>query len=201
MAYRKYVWFGLLIGILGSLVFAAIFYFIFGEFEGFAKMIFEITIQFLSAVLLTTIIFEMISGKFMVTHLEQEIQQKVQSSRKWGLFFSTFLSVLNEGIELIIFLTASFPISGVEGVWGALLGIMIAVVLGLLFFRGSIRINFKLFFILMTGFLVFLTTLFSFEAFEKVAELVGSPNPPLFGIIGCVGYFVLTLVFVRLKKM
>jgi high-affinity iron transporter len=64
-----------------------------------------------------------------------------------GLFFFTFLMVFREGIETVLFLSAvSLTTSGLMAVLGVLVGLAIAVAFGVLFVRGSLRIDLGRFF-------------------------------------------------------
>ena len=74
----------------------------------------------------------------------------------WGIIVLAFLSVGREGIETALFVWASVAASG--GTWipavGALLGILTAVVIEVLIYRGFVRINLGKFFTWTGGFLI-----------------------------------------------
>ncbi|MEO6194966.1 MAG: Fe-S-containing protein [Thermoanaerobaculia bacterium] len=64
-----------------------------------------------------------------------------------GLFLFTFLMVFREGIETVLFLSAlSLTTSGLMAALGVLVGLAIAVAFGVLFVRGSLRIDLGRFF-------------------------------------------------------
>ena len=64
-----------------------------------------------------------------------------------GLFLFTFLMVFREGIETVLFLSAlSLTTRGLLAALGAALGLAAAVVFGVLFVRGSLRIDLGRFF-------------------------------------------------------
>jgi high-affinity iron transporter len=64
-----------------------------------------------------------------------------------GLFAFTFLMVFREGIETVLFLSAlSLSTGGLMAVLGVLAGLVLAVVFGVLFVRGSLRIDLGRFF-------------------------------------------------------
>ncbi len=64
-----------------------------------------------------------------------------------GLFLFTFLMVFREGVETVLFLSAlSLTTSGLGAVLGVLAGLGAAVVFGVLFVRGSLRIDLGRFF-------------------------------------------------------
>jgi len=64
-----------------------------------------------------------------------------------GLFLFTFLMVFREGVETVLFLSAlSLTTSGLMAVLGVLIGLSAAVFFGVLFVRGSLRIDLGRFF-------------------------------------------------------
>lgn len=64
-----------------------------------------------------------------------------------GLFLFTFLMVFREGVETVLFLSAlSLTTSGLMAILGVLIGLSAAVVFGVLFVRGSLRIDLGRFF-------------------------------------------------------
>ncbi len=66
----------------------------------------------------------------------------------WALVAMAFLAVLREGFETVVFLLAAFneSDSGASAGVGALLGVLLAVVLGYGIYRGGVRINLSKFF-------------------------------------------------------
>lgn len=64
-----------------------------------------------------------------------------------GLFAFTFLMVFREGVETVLFLSAlSLTTSGLLAILGVVLGLGAAIVFGVLFVRGSLRIDLGRFF-------------------------------------------------------
>jgi high-affinity iron transporter len=74
----------------------------------------------------------------------------------WGVVIVAMLSVGREGIETALFVWAT--VASVGGSWepavGAVLGILTAVVLGYLLYRGFVKINLSTFFTWTGGFLI-----------------------------------------------
>jgi FTR1 family protein len=75
-----------------------------------------------------------------------------------GLFFFVFLLVLREGVETVLILSAvSLNSTELLSFTGTLLGIAVAVVFGVMFIRGSVKINLQRFFRVTTVILYFLS--------------------------------------------
>ncbi|MDQ0777676.1 high-affinity iron transporter [Streptomyces aurantiacus] len=93
-------------------------------------------------------------------HLKAELHGKLDAALRMGtgaLVATAFLAVGREGLETALFVWASVRASndGTQGpLLGVLLGILTAVVLGYLFYRGAVRINLARFFTWTGGMLV-----------------------------------------------
>ncbi|MGW0567965.1 iron uptake transporter permease EfeU [Streptomyces tauricus] len=93
-------------------------------------------------------------------HLKAELHGRLDAALQMGtaaLVATAFLAVGREGLETALFVWASVRASndGTQGpLIGVLLGILTAVVLGYLFYRGAVRINLAKFFTWTGGMLV-----------------------------------------------
>ncbi|MFQ5841066.1 MAG: FTR1 family protein [Thermodesulfobacteriota bacterium] len=144
--YRKYVWGGVLAGILASFGFAYVFNAYLGGFSGRREGIFEGLMMFLAATLLTLMIFWMMRQKQVVSELEGRVAQEIEESHIFGLLLLALTAVLREGVETVIFLRAATFLTGGFDAWGALIGIGGAVIVAALFFLEIRRVNIKRFF-------------------------------------------------------
>jgi high-affinity iron transporter len=84
----------------------------------------------------------------MKAHLEGAAAGALQSGSARALVVMAFLAVLREGFETAVFLVATFQASGnaTASAAGAVLGIVVAVVLGYAIYRGGAKINMARFF-------------------------------------------------------
>ncbi len=87
-------------------------------------------------------------------HLKQEIETKLSSlsagptrAAAAGLFLFVFLMVFREGVETVLFLAVvSLRTSQLMDFMGGILGLGLAVGLGVAFFKGSLKVNLRKFF-------------------------------------------------------
>jgi high-affinity iron transporter len=90
---------------------------------------------------------------------------------KLGLFFFVFLLVLREGVETVLILSAvSLNSTEILSFTGTLLGIAVAVVFGVLFIRGSVRIDLRRFFRVTTVILYFVTFQLLVSGLHELSE-------------------------------
>jgi high-affinity iron transporter len=150
------VWSGAGLAGLLSLVAAVLLTYLGLELKDPAEAIFEAITMLLAGGLLTWMIFWMgrHAGAFQAS-LQSGVQ-RASLGGKGSLFWLAFLSVLREGVELALFLTAAaFSSSAVQTVTGALLGLGTAFLLGWGLFASSVRLNLKHFFTVTGILLVF----------------------------------------------
>jgi high-affinity iron transporter len=90
---------------------------------------------------------------------------------KLGLFFFVFLLVLREGVETVLILSAvTLNSTELLSFTGTLLGIAVAVVFGVLFIRGSVKINLQRFFRVTTVILYFVTFQLVVSGLHELSE-------------------------------
>jgi FTR1 family protein len=92
-------------------------------------------------------------------------------SSKAGLFFFVFLLVLREGVETVAILSAvSLNSTELLSFTGTLLGVAVSVVFGVLFIRGSVKINLQRFFRVTTVILYFVTFQLVVSGLHELSE-------------------------------
>ena len=88
-----------------------------------------------------------------------------------GLFFFVFLLVLREGVETVLILSAvSMNSTEILSFTGTVLGIAVAVIFGVLFIRGSVKINLQRFFRVTTVILYFVTFQLVVSGLHELSE-------------------------------
>ena len=155
--YRNVIWAGVAAAIVLSLVAAGILRWLGTSLEGTAEEIFEGAMMLLAAGVLTWMIFWMQrQSRTYQTGLESNVRRAMQGGQEWALFGIAFVAVLREGIETVLFLTATAMVADERQVFmGAVLGVVAAVLFGWVLFRATIRLNLRRFF-LVTSFLLIL---------------------------------------------
>src|SRR5580658_4959968 len=89
--------------------------------------------------------------------IETRLQKDTgQNGSKSGVFLFVFLMIFREGVEtvLMLFGTVRLDTSGILTVLGGVLGVGLAILFGVSFVRGTIRINLLQFFQMTTGILM-----------------------------------------------
>ncbi len=140
-----WVWVGVGAGIAASVAGAVLFNRLAGGFEGRAEQLFEGITRLVGAALLTTAIawLARAAGRGEV---ERAVEVRLAGPARGGLALLAGVSVLREGIELVIFLAAARVGTGAGALTGALLGFAAAIGLGVLVFTAAIRVNLRAFF-------------------------------------------------------
>jgi high-affinity iron transporter len=160
MDLARYIWLGVGVALIVSTVVATSLSAAGIELRGTAEAVFEGSTLLLAAVVLTGMLFWMRGqGSALSARLATEVQRAAQAEDaagpqgqtaaygRAGLFSVAFLAVVKEGIELALLLAASvFGSSVGAAALGAVVGIATAATLGILLFRGAVRLNFKRFF-------------------------------------------------------
>lgn len=154
-SWYKTVYWAIFWGILLSIGVGILFEVYLGGFEGAAEEIFEGLIMLVAAALITWMIVWMINQRNLIAHhIREKIDKHIQSEKRWGVFILVLVAVLREGIETVLFLKASSIQAGGNSLVAAILGIVLAIVLGYLLFAGLKKISLKKFFTVTTVILI-----------------------------------------------
>jgi high-affinity iron transporter len=150
----RLVWWGTLLAVVLSAIVGTAVFVAGAEFEGTTEQVFEGLVTLAAVGVLTWMIFWM---RRQGARIRSELQEKVDTALVAGGFALAglaFFAVLREGVETALFLYAAANGTAVEGaevapaaqLVGAALGLALAIVLGVLIYRGGIRMNLRSFF-------------------------------------------------------
>jgi len=181
------VFYGLGAALVASLVTAFVLERLAMDFE-----LLEGYLMFAAALFVTTMILWMWRTS---RHIKKDIEQRVDSivsqgptsiSAVAGVFLFTFLMVVREGVETVIFLRA---VSSSQGTWGVLLGVgagvLAAVAFGVLFVKGSVKVDIGKFLKVTAVVLLIFVAQLVVNGVHEFFELgVFPPNPSAMGIVG-----------------
>jgi high-affinity iron transporter len=128
-----------------------------GEFSGRGEQLFEALAMLTAVAVLTYMIFWMRrQAATMRSDLQSRLSDALRVGSSGALVVLTVASVGREGVETALFLFATARASAaLPALAGAVLGLVCAVLLGALIYRGSYRLNLRTFFN-VTGLLLLL---------------------------------------------
>ncbi len=154
----RWIWGGTVAAILVSLAAGIVLWNTVGGLEGEAEELVEGAIAVVAAGLLTWMIFWMGTLAWnLKSHIQSQVDTAVAAGGATALATIAFVAVVREGIESSLFLIATTvgSESSTAQIIGGILGLTAAVVIGILFYAGSSRIDIRSFFRL-TGVLIIL---------------------------------------------
>ena len=136
--------------------------------------IFEGWVMLVAAVFVISMIWFMHkTARSMRGDIEQRVAQYTSEKgvSKLGLFLFVFLLVLREGVETVLILSAvTLNSTELLSFIGTLLGVAVAVVFGVLFIRGSVKINLQRFFRVTTVILYFVAFQLIVSGLHELSE-------------------------------
>jgi len=119
----------------------------------------------------TMIIFMMKTGRKLKGQIEGKVGLLAGKNASFGLFLFVFLMVLREGVETVLILSAvSLNSTEVLSFLGTLLGVLAAVFFGVMFVKGSVRINLQKFFRVTTVILFFVAAQLVISGLHELSE-------------------------------
>jgi FTR1 family protein len=124
-----------------------------------------------AAFVVSMIWFMQKTARSMKGEIEAKIAKAAAGTSRIGLFLFVFLLVLREGVETVLILSAvSLNSTELLSFTGTVLGIAVAVVFGVLFIRGSVKINLQRFFRVTSVILYFVTFQLVVSGLHELSE-------------------------------
>jgi high-affinity iron transporter len=120
---------------------------------------------------ITMIVFMMKTGRKLKGEIEGKVGLLAGRNAWFGLFLFVFLMVLREGVETVLILSAvSLNSTELLSFLGTLLGVIAAVVFGVMFVKGSVHINLQKFFRVTTVILFFVAAQLVISGLHELSE-------------------------------
>ena len=164
---RKSVYAALVSAFLGSIAIAVLL-----SRTQWNQDVFEGWIMLAAAFFVVTmIVFMMKTGRKLKGQIEGKVGLLAGDDARFGLFLFVFLMVLREGVETVLILGAvSLNSTELLSFLGTLLGVIVAVLFGVMFVKGSVRINLQKFFRVTTVILFFVAAQLVVAGMHELSE-------------------------------
>jgi high-affinity iron transporter len=147
------IWLGAVAAIATSVIVGAALWVTIGELHEPAEQIFEATAMLIAAAVVTWMLFWMRRTSATVSaDLRAAVDRSLGSGGIWGLAILAFTAVIREGIETSLFLlgqataASTADLGALSVLAGAVIGLAVAAVLGVGFYRGARAFNLRTFF-------------------------------------------------------
>ena len=119
----------------------------------------------------TMIIFMMKTGRKLKGEIEGKVGLLAGRNAWFGLFAFVFLMVLREGVETVLILSAvALNSTELLSFLGTFLGVVAAIAFGVMFVKGSVRINLQKFFRVTTVILFFVAAQLVISGLHELSE-------------------------------
>src|SRR5277367_5591978 len=119
----------------------------------------------------TMVVFMMKTGRKLKGQIEGKVGLLAGKDAWFGLFAFIFLMVLREGAETVLILSAvSLNSTELMSFLGTFLGVIAAIVFGVMFVKGSVRINLQKFFRITTAILFFVAAQLVISGLHELSE-------------------------------
>src|SRR5260370_32546728 len=133
-------------------------------FEGWVMLV-------AAALTISRILFMMRTDRCLKGEIESKVSELASNSSRLGLFAFVFLMVLREGVETVLILAGvSFNSTELMNFVGTLTGVMLAILFGVMFVKGSVRINLQKFFRVTSVILFFVSAQLIISGLHELSE-------------------------------
>jgi high-affinity iron transporter len=135
---------------------------------------------------ISMVVFMMRTGRKLKGEIEGKVGLLAGDNAGFGLFLFVFLMVLREGAETVLILSAvSLNSSELMSFLGTLFGVVAAIAFGVMFVKGSVRINLQKFFKVTTAILFLVAAQLLISGLHELSEsgVIGSSKREM-AIIG-----------------
>lgn len=179
---HRWVWLGVGAAVAVSLGFLGVLNLLNAEFTGSTEQLFEGGTMLLAAAFLTWMIFWMLrQARYLKSELQQAVQETLAAGgAAWGICLLVFFAVVREGVETALLL---FAAPGEGKLLGSVIGLAVAIGIGVLIYAFGRRIDLRTFFKVTGVLLVFFAAgLVTHGIHEFVEAGVINGGPVLFDL-------------------
>jgi len=191
------VWIGALAAAVLSAGVAALLFAVGAELQGRSEAIFEGAAMLLAAALLTWMIFWMRrQARTVRRELEAQVEHALATGSALALALVAFVGVLREGVETALFLYGT--VSGTNALvstTSAAVGLVAAVALGYVFYRGASRLDLRRFFTVTSSLLLLFAGWLLARGLHELSEAGVLPESTLMLVAAFVALAAPTLYF------
>jgi high-affinity iron transporter len=184
------VWLGVAAGAAASAAIGAILFASAGELEGDSEALYEGTAMIVAAAVVTWMAFWMRKQAATIGgHLRAQVSESLRVGGGIALASVAFIGVAREGVETALFLFASTGESGAAVTFAsAVAGFLAAIVLGVLFYRGALRMDLGRFFLITSVLVIAFAAFLIFSGLHEFGEVAGSEALEVAGVVAALLY-------------
>jgi len=186
----KWVWGGMLLALVASVLTWQIFEIFVGEFSKRNEELFEGILYLVAVALITTVILQVI-GHASREVLENKAEKAIETREAFGIGLLAFVSVWREGVETVIFIGAGTESS--SAITGLLIGIVLAAAIGYVLFTTTKNLDIRLMFNVSTLLLIGFAAYLVMKAIHEFGEIgfMGIPESFPLQVVGASAYLVM----------
>lgn len=142
--------------------------------------VFEGAVMIVAAFFVVTMIWFMgRAARKLKGEIETKVGKMASGGNSVGLFALVFLLVLREGAETVLVLAGvQMNSTALMSFLGTAIGILLAIVFGVMFVKGSVRINLQRFFRVTTVILIFVAAQLAITGAHELSEYGFLPSSP-----------------------
>jgi len=181
---NRYLYIGTSAAIVASINLAWVIQVIYGGLGGIAAETFEGAASLTATAVLTYMIFWMAKNAQKIKgELQQKIDIAITKGQLFGIATLAFVAVFREGLETVLFLTATFFLDALGAMIGVLMGFVVVIILAMLLMKGVYKLDIRKFFKYTSIILIiFAAGLAGYGVHELIAAGKGAGVE--FGILG-----------------
>ncbi len=184
------VWLGVALAIGLSVAIGATLFATVGELEGTSEAIYEASAMLIAASVVTWMVFWMRRQAATIgAHLRDQVSDSLRSGGGLALAAVAFVGVGREGLETALFLFASTGESGAAvTIAGAIAGLIVATALGVLVYRGALRLDVRRFFTVTSVLVIMFAAYLVFSGVHELGEVAESEALELLAPVAAILY-------------